>query len=169
MMAAINQFAIDVKGYEARVNDAIRVPLAQHQFDALVSFDFKTGGIHRAKLTAAINAGEPDAARHFMGWLRPPEIRKRRMAEMALFRTGDYAANGDAVPVWRTDGRGRLTGVLRTMSGEELLRRIAASTIPVNLPKMVDLAPAVAATARVRAAQDATARALSELEAALAV
>lgn len=168
VLAAIHQFAIDVKGYVARVNDAIRVPLAQHQFDALVSFDFNTGGIHRAKLTAAINAGEPDAARHFMGWLRPPEIRKRRTAEMALLRTGDYAANGDAVPIWRTDGSGRLTGVLRTMSGEELLKRIAAAPIPIDLPKMVDPAPAVAAAARVRAAQDAAARALTDLEAALA-
>ena len=168
VMAAIDQFAIDVTGYVARVNDAIRVPLAQHQFDALVSFDFNTGGIHRAKLTAAINAGEPDAARHFMGWLRPPEIRKRRTAEMALFRTGDYAANGDAVPIWRTDGNGRLTGVLWTMSGEELLRRIAAAPIPADLPQMVDLAPAAAAAARARAAQDAAAIALADLEAALA-
>lgn len=144
VMAAIDQFAIDVKGYVARVNDAIRVPLAQQQFDALVTFDFNTGGIHRAKLTAAINAGDPDAARHFMGWLRPPEIRKRRTAEMALFQTGDYAANGDAVPVWRTDGRGRLSGILRTMSGEELLRRIEVAPIPAKLQRMMDLAPATA-------------------------
>ena len=168
VMAAIGQFAIDVKGYVARVNEAIRVPLAQHQFDALVSFDLNTGGIHRARLTAAINMGDPDAARHFMGWLRPPEIRKRRTAEIALFRTGDYAGNGDAIPVWRTDGTGRLTGVLRTMSGAELLRRIEAVPIPAELPKMIDLAPAVAAAARVRAAQDAAARALTDLEAALA-
>jgi lysozyme len=168
VMAAIDQFAIDVKGYVARVNAAIRVPLAQHQFDALVSFDFNTGGIHRAKLTVAINAGEPDAARHFMGWLRPPEIRKRRTAEMALFRTGDYAANGDAVPVWRTDGKGRLVGVLRTMSGAELLRRVKAAPIPAELPRMVDITSAVAAAARVRAAQEAAAIALAELEAALA-
>ena len=168
VMAAIEQFAVDVRGYVARVNEAIRVPLAQHQFDALVSFDFNTGGIHRAKLTTAINAGEPDAARHFMGWLRPPEIRKRRTAEIALFRTGDYAANGDEVPIWRTDGKGKLTGLLRTMSGEELLRRIAVAPIPLELPKMVDLAPAIAAAGRVRAAQDAAERALAELEAALA-
>lgn len=168
VMAAIDQFAIDVKGYVARVNDAIRVPLAQHQFDALVSFDFNTGGIHRAKLTAAINAVEPEAARHFMGWLRPPEIRKRRTAEMALFRTGDYAANGDGVPIWRTDGKGRLAGVLRTMAGKDLLRRIKAAPIPADLPRIVDLASAVAAAARVRAAQDAAARALTDLEAALA-
>jgi lysozyme len=168
VIAAIDQFAIDVKGYEARVNAAITVPLAQHQFDALVSFDFNTGGIHRARLTAAINAGESDAARHFMGWLRPPEIRKRRTAEMALFRTGDYAANGDAVPIWRTDGKGRLTGILRTISGAELLRQVAVAPIPADLPRMVDVTPAVAAAARVRAAQEAASHALKDLEAALA-
>jgi len=134
VMAAIEQFAVNVKGYVARVNAAIIMPVPQHQFDALVSFDFNTDAIHRAKLTAAINAGEPDAARHFMGWLRPPEIRKRRTAEMSLFRTGDYAANGDAVPIWRTDGKGRLKGILRTMSGGELLRQVETATIPAELP-----------------------------------
>jgi lysozyme len=167
VMAAIDQFAIDVQGYVARVNAAITVPLARHQFDALVSFDFNTGGIHRAKLTAAINAGDTDAARHFMGWLRPPEIRRRRTAEMALFRTGDYAANGDAVPIWRTDGKGRLTGILRTMAGADLLRRVAVAPIPAVLPRMVDVTSAIAAAARVRAAQEAANSALSDLEAAL--
>jgi hypothetical protein len=87
---------------------------------------------------------------------------------MALFRTGDYAANGDAVPIWRTDGKGKPTGVLRTMSGEELLRRIAVAPIPAELPMMVDMALWIAATTRVRAAQDAAARALVELAASLA-
>jgi hypothetical protein len=86
---------------------------------------------------------------------------------MALFRTDDYSANGDAVPIWRTDGKGRLTSVLRTMSGEELLRRIAAAPIPTTLPTMVDLAPAIATATRARAAQDSAARAFTELEAAL--
>jgi lysozyme len=87
---------------------------------------------------------------------------------MALFRTGDYAANGNSVPIWRTDSKGRLSGILRTMSGEEILRRIAVAPIPAELPKMVDLAPAMAAATRARAAQDAAARALAELETALA-
>lgn len=120
------------------------------------------------RLTAAINSGEPDAARHFMGWVRQPEIRKRPTAEMALFRSGDYAPNGAAVPIWRTDGKGRLTGILRTMSGAELLRQVAVAPIPADLPRMLDLAPAVAAAARVRAAQETAGLALAELEAVLA-
>lgn len=121
---AIEVFRDDIPRYEARVNKAIRVPLKQHQFDALVSFDFNTGGIHKARLTAAINAGDPDAAQHFMGWLKPPEIRKRRTAEMRLFETGDYDANGDLIPVWKTDSKGNLIGQSHTVSGAWLLARI---------------------------------------------
>lgn len=68
-----------------------------------------------------------------------PEIRKRCTAEMALFQTGDCAANGDAEPIWRIDGRGKLAGITRTMSGEDLLRRIATAPIPVDLTKMAIL------------------------------
>tara|TARA_R110002153_G_scaffold90185_1_gene220460 strand:+ start:590 stop:1249 length:660 start_codon:yes stop_codon:yes gene_type:complete len=121
---ALKLFAQDVVKYEKRVNVAIYVPLAQHEFDALVSFDLNTGGIHRAKLTKAINAHDPDAKRHFMGWLRPPELRKRRTAEMDLFHTGDYDANGDRIPVWKTNGKGKLIGQLRTMSGDDVLKRM---------------------------------------------
>jgi lysozyme len=131
---AIEVFQTDVRKFETRVDAAINVPLEPHEFDALVSFDLNTGGIHRAKLTKAINAGEPGASRHFFGWLRPPEIRKRRTAEKNLFDTGDYDANGDRIPVWGTDSRGNLTGVVKTISGSELLDRM-------NRPAPTDYAP----------------------------
>jgi len=59
-----------------------------------------------------------------MGWLRPPEIKRRRKAEMALFKTGDYDANGDDVPVWRTNSKGKLIGIDRVMHGDDILRRM---------------------------------------------
>ncbi|MCP3656867.1 MAG: lysozyme, partial [Herbaspirillum sp.] len=102
---------------------AIKVPLEQHEFDALVSFDFNTGGIHRAKLTKAINAGDKSGA-GFMGWLKPPEIRKRRTAEMKLFQGGDYDANGNTVPIWGTDGALNLTGIVGQVSGPSLIARM---------------------------------------------
>lgn len=120
---AIMLFKDDLEKYEARVNEAINVPLAQHEFDALVSFDFNTGGIHRAKLTKAINAGDKSGA-GFMGWLKPPEIRKRRTAEMNLFKTGDYDANGDTVPIWGTNGALKLTGIVGQVSGPSLIARM---------------------------------------------
>ncbi len=124
VIGALCQFDRDLDNYERRVNRAIKVPLAQHQFDALVSFDFNTGGIFRARLTQRINAGDPDAADSFMGWLKPPEIRSRRSDEMRLFRTGDYRADGDAIKVWRVDRNGRLRGLERVMHGNEVLAMI---------------------------------------------
>lgn len=120
---AIMMFKDDLEKYEARVNAAIKVPLTQYEFDALVSFDFNTGGIHRAMLTKAINAGDKSGA-GFMGWLRPPEIRKRRTAEMNLFKTGDYDANGNTVPIWGTNGALKLTGVVGQVSGPSLIARM---------------------------------------------
>lgn len=130
---ALSIFREDVVKYEDRVRRALQVPVEQHEFDALVSFDFNTGGIFRAKLTKAINGGDPDASRHFMGWLRPPEIKKRRMAEKRLFETGNYDANGDQIPVWKTDGKGRLIGIYKVMSGSELLERLGV-TRPPEIP-----------------------------------
>jgi len=118
---ALKQFDRDLDDYGRRVNAAIKVPLKQYQFDALVSFDFNTGGIFKARLTQRINAGDPDAADSFMGWLKPPEIRGRRVDEMHLFQTGDYRANGDAIKVWRVDKKGHLRGLDRVMHGDELL------------------------------------------------
>ena len=132
---ALDVFRKDVKSYEARVNKAIKVQVTQYEFDALVSFDLNTGGIHRAQLTKAINDGRPDAARHFMGWLRPPELRKRRTAEMNLFMTGDYDANGDQIPVWKTNGNGKLNGMLFTMSGADVLKRMRRAVPPRVKPE----------------------------------
>lgn len=114
-------FRRDLAKFEDRVNAAVKVEMAQHEFDACVSFDLNTGGIHRAKLTEALNRGDrAGAAEGFMGWLRPPEIRGRREAEMRLFRDGEYP-EGD-VPVWSADSRGKLAGIERRMPGAELLR-----------------------------------------------
>jgi lysozyme len=124
MLRALAVFDEDLGKYEARVRQAVKVPIKAHEFDALVSFDLNTGGILRAKLTHAINAREPNASRHFFGWLRPPELRKRREAEEALFRTGNYDANGDRIAVWDALGDGRLRH-RETISGKELAALMA--------------------------------------------
>lgn len=142
---AIDIFREDLGKYESRVNAAIKIPLAQHEFDALVSFDFNTGGIYRAKLTKAINAGDTDAWRHFMGWLRPPEIKKRRKAEMDLFRTGEYDANGNDVPVWKTDGKGKLIGIDRVMKGDDILGRMRRDSVDAGDKPQAGLFAAIVA------------------------
>lgn len=127
---ALHQFSVDLGKYEARVNDAVKVPLEQHEFDALVSFDFNTGGIYKAKLTQSLNRGDKRrAGEQFMGWLKPPEIRGRRTAEQQLFMTGDYGSGN--IPIWGTNGKGKLAGVVKTVSPDDLLRMMEPIQMPV--------------------------------------
>lgn len=88
---AMRIFADDLAKYEQAVNAAIKVPLAQHQFDALVSWHFNTGAVGHATLVKNINAGKIDlAGKEFMDWNKPKEILGRRRGEQRLFQTGDY-------------------------------------------------------------------------------
>jgi len=88
-------FARDLAKYETRVRKAFTVPLAQHEFDAAVSFDFNTGAINRASWVEMINKGDRQAARAaFMRWNKPAEIIGRREKERDLFFTGRYSGNG---------------------------------------------------------------------------
>lgn len=130
---AIEIFRRDVKVFEERVNKHVKVALAQHEFDALVHFDFNCGGVYyrnkagqmvHARLIEAINAHDPNASEHFYGWLKPPEIRKRRDREKDLFDTGNYNSNGDRISIWKVDEHGNLRGRLKTISGSELLVRM---------------------------------------------
>jgi len=93
MPEAVDMFKTDIVKYEDAVNKAVKVPLKQHEFDALVSFHYNTGSIYTATLTKTLNAGNNKlAGEQFMNWVRPPEIRGRRQAESTLFLTGKYPA-----------------------------------------------------------------------------
>ncbi|WP_347268347.1 lysozyme [Paracoccus sp. (in: a-proteobacteria)] len=105
---AFRLFRVDIATYETAVLRAVKVPLEPHEFDALVSFHYNTGGIARAALTKALNAGNRTAASDaFMGWLRPAAIRPRREAERDLFAKGRYPTG--TIPVWAVDRNGRVS------------------------------------------------------------
>lgn len=88
-------FARDIQKFEKRVNKAFTRQLTQEQFDAAVSFDFNTGGIHRATWVKKFNSGDFNGARRsFMAWSKPKEIIPRRKAERDLFFDGTYSGNG---------------------------------------------------------------------------
>lgn len=88
---ALDLLREDIVKYESAVNAAVKVPLKQHQFDALVSFTYNTGAIGKAQLTKTLNAGNfALAGKQFMNWVKPPEIKGRRTAEMNLFLYGTY-------------------------------------------------------------------------------
>lgn len=88
---AVDLFETVLERYESDVNRAIKVPLKQHEFDALVSFHYNTGAIRKATATKLINAGKiREGGEALLNWMQPPEIISRRMAENWLFKSGDY-------------------------------------------------------------------------------
>ena len=129
LLTILAVFDDDLEKYEARVNKAVKVKIKPYQFDALVSFDFNTGGIFKAILTKLLNQKKWDeAGQNFMGWLRPKEIEKRRKAEMNLFMTGNYDANGSNITVWDSlpDGRMKHRGVLDSRQLSSLMKAAGA-------------------------------------------
>lgn len=79
--------------YEDAVTRYVRVPIDQHQFDALVSFAYNVGNeaLRTSTLLRKLNAGDTEgAANEFLRWNRGggrvlPGLDKRRRRERALF------------------------------------------------------------------------------------
>jgi lysozyme len=129
---AFRLFGADLAAYEAEVLRAVKVPLEPHEFDALVSFHYNTGGIAKAALTRHLNAGNrAAAAAAFMGWLRPAAIRPRREAERDLFVRGIYPTG--TIPVWSVDRNGRVdfSRPIRRLSVAEALALLRPTSAPM--------------------------------------
>ena len=83
----------DLAESEAAVGRLVRVPLEQHELDALVSFTFNlgAGNLERSTLLRKLNAGDrAGAAAEFPKWNRGasgvlPGLVRRRAAEQAMF------------------------------------------------------------------------------------
>lgn len=107
ILGCLQAFRADLRRYEAAVAAAVKVPVAQHEFDALVSFHYNTGAIGRASLVAALNRGDrASAITGFLNWIKPPEVIGRRKKEQALFRDGTYPAG--PVNVWQVTSSRRV-------------------------------------------------------------
>ncbi len=93
--------------YAPAVRRAVKVPLAQHEFDALVSFVYNVGGpaLERSTLLRRLNAGDYAAVpSELMKWTQSGgrELRglvRRRRAEAKMWRGLDEAAPIDAPEV----------------------------------------------------------------------
>jgi GH24 family phage-related lysozyme (muramidase) len=84
----------DIKKYESAVRKAVKVPLKQHEFDALVSlcFNIGTGGFSSSTVVHRLNAGDKrGAADAILMWDNPSMLRPRRERERRLFLTGRYS------------------------------------------------------------------------------
>lgn len=129
IVKALCVFTEDIKKYEDRVNKAIKVPLKQHEFDSLVSFDLHTGAIFIAQLTKDINSGDK-SGKGFMGWLKPKEVTRRRKGELNLFLTGNYEANGSSIPLYDTLPTGK-TKFRKFITEKEISPIIQVTTQPI--------------------------------------
>lgn len=75
------------------VNACTAFPLAQHQFDALVSFVYNigVGAFKKSTMARFLVAGDwAAAANEFPRWNKPAAIIGRRQREARLFVTGQY-------------------------------------------------------------------------------
>lgn len=88
----------DLAGAERAVNGLVTAPINQAQFDALVSFTFNLGegALTRSTLLKRINRSDmAGAAAEFGKWVLAdgnalPGLVRRRKAEAALFKMGNY-------------------------------------------------------------------------------
>ena len=88
-------FRRDVQTFRTQLRGAIKVPVEQHQFDALASFIYNigAGGFKGSTVLKRLNAGDyAGAGEAMLMWNKPPEIMARRRGEHAQFTKGDYVA-----------------------------------------------------------------------------
>ncbi len=94
----ITLFKTGLKKYEDAVNKAVRVPLSQTQFDALVSICYNIGiaGLSGSTFVKLINSEAPlnDIKAAIMRWTKQKELVTRRLKEANLFCYGLYSNEG---------------------------------------------------------------------------
>lgn len=85
----------DVATFEKGVSDIVKVPLSQHQFDALVSFSYNIGlgAFRTSTLVRRLNGGDYNVGAEFLRWNKAsgkelPGLTRRREAEKQLFEKG---------------------------------------------------------------------------------
>lgn len=83
----------DLNQFEKVINDTVKVPLTQYQFDALADFVYNIGGFAFTKSTLLKKLNRKDykgAGAQFVVWVKQPELMRRRIRETNLFVNGVY-------------------------------------------------------------------------------
>lgn len=80
---------LDLAKFEAILDKALKVPVADHEYDALLSVMFNVGPkFATSTAIKRLNAGDrPGCAAAIMMWNKPPEIIGRRQTEQSQFLT----------------------------------------------------------------------------------
>ena len=130
---AVALFKQRIQTYEAAVNAAVTAPMAQHEFDALVSFHFNTGAIRKASATRVLNEGGPktEVARRLAlynkaGGRKNQGLVNRRAEENEIFLHGNYPTA--SVPVWNVNANHKIDRVIRSIPKAEMLTHFSGKT-----------------------------------------
>lgn len=105
---ADKEFLFSLKEFEAVVNNAVKVPINQNQFDALVSFTYNLGpnNLRRSTLLKKLNQKDYKAAAlEFRRWNKVGRdvvagLTRRRKAEEKLFSSPDLNDNNNISATW---------------------------------------------------------------------
>ena len=156
LVEALNVFNRDIRAFEADVNSAVKVPLEQHQFDAVVSWHYNTGAVRTATLTKKLNSSDfVGAAKEFARWNKADGkivngLVKRRKLETAIFTDADYGNPILKIHKVHKDTPKRLKladikallsddgATEEDLSTEELLANPASRLLPRFRPKQSD-------------------------------
>ena len=116
---------VEIAGHEARVTRLVTVELTQNEADALISFDFNTGGLDKSSILRRLNSGDrAGAAQAFALWNKfggkpCAALTARRADEAALFlervdpaepNTMPQAPEPRSAPLTATQGAGVVVG-----------------------------------------------------------
>lgn len=115
----------EIAKHEAVVTRLVTVEINQNEYDALVSFDYNTGGLAKSTILKRLNAGDRDgAAKAFAQWNKfggkPSKgLTARRADEAAMFLepVGDVAPDympQDAEPAAQKPSRTAVAGAAAT-------------------------------------------------------
>ena len=90
------EFLKDMERFEERVRSLVTHEISGFQYDALVSFDFNTGALHKSTLLKYVNQGNFEAAaKEFLKWNKATVngkkvvlsgLTRRRRSESLLFQ-----------------------------------------------------------------------------------
>lgn len=126
---AFDLFKQRIRKYEEEVTRAVRVPLAQHEFDALVSFHFNTGAISRASAIDHLNNGDREEAARRLTLYNKGRVNgqlvvleglvRRREEERRMFLYGEYP--DERVPIWRVGADNRYRGAIASLTPAEVV------------------------------------------------
>jgi lysozyme len=102
----------DLKPREKRVEDLVKVPMTQEQFDALVLLHYQSGNRYLPAVAALINAGEIEVLEKLWTLMAYDADNKhskgleiRRAREKEIFFRGDYGPLGAPIKVWKGNPR----------------------------------------------------------------